>query len=105
VPDPIYDVKIINCGFTWGPLRVTRLASLPDGSVVVEVGRSSQDFGGIQVRVSRTGRTVRAFDGQGKELEVAGGVTPHPQAESRAQGQMAPKGAVVEGDARGRGPP
>lgn len=57
-------MKITQFGFEWGPVRVTRLYSL--------VRRDREvwalDVNGVEIAVSKTGRSVRVFR-DGKELK------------------------------------
>lgn len=54
-------LKNTQFGFNWGPVRVTRLATLPRGAHIVDVN-------GVEIYVSKTGRSVRVFR-DGKELK------------------------------------
>jgi hypothetical protein len=52
-------------GFTWGPAEVVRIAEIPEGYVL----GINTPYGGIDIRVSPTGRSVRVWDSKtGKEM-------------------------------------
>ncbi len=53
-------------GFTWGPITVTRMALLPDGRHVLGIDTNGSPA--LEIYVSRTGKSVRAFRG-GRELQ------------------------------------
>lgn len=52
-------------GFKWGAMEVTRMASTPDGSTVLNVRGVGQPYydEGVTVTVSPKGKSVRAFRG------------------------------------------
>jgi hypothetical protein len=57
-------------GFEWGPLTVERTASLPEGRVVLTVKTDHRE---LTIYASRTGRSLRVFEGNRTEL-----VDPEP---------------------------
>jgi ribosomal protein S19 len=53
-------------GFEWGPMKVERTASLPEGRVVLTVRTDHRE---LTIYASRTGRSLRVFDGNRYELK------------------------------------
>lgn len=47
-------------GFRWGPVDVVRMAEFPNGSYVLQV---ETDFKTLEIYISKTGRSVRVYDG------------------------------------------
>jgi len=56
-------------GFSWGPMKVTRLAHIEGRGYALGVAVGKRR---LQVWVSEKGRSVRVFDGN-KELSAVGG--------------------------------
>ena len=54
-------------GFRWNGAEVTRILERDDGGVVIRVGSGSRC---VDVYVSPTGRSVRAFSRGGAKLEL-----------------------------------
>jgi hypothetical protein len=53
-------------GFTWGAMTVTRVTEI-NGYVVLQIEAGKKR---INIYASPTGRSLRAFNGKGKELKV-----------------------------------
>lgn len=57
--------EVTQYGFTWGPVVVTRMTTLPGDRRVLRVKVGDRN---LDIYVSRTGRSVRVFD-SGRELK------------------------------------
>ena len=58
--------NITQYGFDWGSMKVERTASLPDDRVVLTVKTDHRE---LTIYASRTGRSLRVFEGNHDELK------------------------------------